>query len=73
MYQYTKDTFSVIHTQDLHPQINDSTTVFWKTALHVKNSNSNNLNIIEIVETRPHKTDLSKLISIVRCETQILQ
>ncbi len=72
MYQYTKDTFSVIHTSELKPQKNDQATVFHKTMLHAKNRTTNALNIIEIIETRPHKTDHTKMISIVRCENQIV-
>lgn len=71
MYQYTADTFSVIHPKDLTPQINDSATCYHKTLLHKRDRTSNALNIIEVIETRPHKTDAKSLISIVKCEHQI--
>ena len=71
MYQYGVDTFSVVHTPNLKPEVNDTSTVYHKTTLHKKNRTSNALNIVEIIETRPHKTDLNLCISIVRCEPQI--
>lgn len=73
MFQYTKDIFSVIHPQNTEVNVNDSANVYHKTALHAKNRANNELNIIEVIECRPHKTDPTKLISIVRCEPQIFE
>lgn len=70
MFQYSADTFSVVHNNSLKPSPNDSATVYWKTGLHKKNRSSHNLNIVEVLETRTHKTDPYSLISIVRCESQ---
>lgn len=71
MFQYENDVFSVIHSKGLTPEVNDQATVYHKTKLHAKNRATNDLNIIEILETRNHKTDPDRLISIVRCEPQI--
>lgn len=71
MFQYGHDTFSVIHSPNLKPEINDTATVYHKTKLHKRDRANNALNIIEVVETRPHKTDPNSLISIVKCEPQI--
>lgn len=71
MYQYTVDTFSVIHSKGLTPEINDTATCYHKTSLHKRDRTSNALNIIEVIETRPHKTDAKSSISIVKCEHQI--
>ncbi|KPE51004.1 hypothetical protein [Chryseobacterium indologenes] len=70
MFQYSKDTFSVIHSPNLIPEINDTATVYHKTLLHKPNRTDNKLNIIEIIETREHKTDPASSITIVRCEAQ---
>lgn len=70
MFQYSKDTFSVIHPMNTEVYINDTANVFHKTLLHAKNRSNNELNIIEVIECRSHKTDPAKLISIVRCEAQ---
>jgi hypothetical protein len=53
--------------------VNDSANVYHKTLLHAKNRPNNELNIIEVLECRPHKTDPTKLISIVKCEPQIFE
>jgi hypothetical protein len=71
MFQYSDDTFSVIHNQNLTPEVNDQARVFQKTKLHKPNKSSHDLNIIEVLETRDHKNDPSSKISIVRCEPQI--
>lgn len=70
MFQYSADTFSVVHNNASRPNPNDSATVYWKTTLHRKNRSSHSLNIVEVLETRSHKTDPYALISIVRCESQ---
>lgn len=72
MFQYGKDTFSVIHNLNTEVHVNDSANVFQKTALHSKNRQNNELNIVEVLECRPHKTDPTKLISIVKCEAQVI-
>lgn len=71
MFQYEKDVFSVVHKADLIPQVNDSATVYHRTALHKREKTTNALNIIEVMETRNHKTDPKSMISIVKCEPQI--
>ncbi|WP_157445720.1 hypothetical protein [Chryseobacterium indologenes] len=70
MFQYGKDKFSVIHTSNLKPEIGDTASVYHKTILHIPNRTSNMLNIIEVIETRPHKTAPYSLITIVRCAPQ---
>jgi len=70
MFQYSKDTFSVIHNINTEVHVNDSALVYHKTLLHAKNRATNELNIIEVIECRSHKTDPTKLISIVKCENQ---
>jgi hypothetical protein len=70
MFQYEKDTFSVVHQKGLQPEPNDTATVYWKTLLHKKERSSHGLNIVEVLETRNHKTDPNSLISIVKCEPQ---
>lgn len=71
MFQYSEDTFSVIHHQNLTVEVNDQARVYHKTKLHRPNKTSHDLNIVEVLETRDHKTDPSSKISIVRCEPQI--
>lgn len=70
MAQIGADTFTVIHLPAIKPEINDGAMVFHKTALHKRDRTSNVLKIIEVLETRPHKTDPNNLISVVRCEAQ---
>lgn len=71
MFQYTDDTFSVINSKGLTPAVNDQARVYHKTKLHKVNKTTHDLNIVEVLETRAHKTDPTSLISIVRCEPQI--
>lgn len=73
MFQYEKDVFSVIHTNEQQPEIGDSANVFHKTTLHAKNRANNELRIIEVLETKPHKVDPLRKISIVRCEPQMTE
>lgn len=70
MYQYKKDVFSVIHPKNITVEIGDEATVFHKTSLRKQNRNTRNLPIVEVLETRAHKTDDKSLITIVRCEEQ---
>jgi len=70
MFQYTEDTFSVIHPKGSFPEVNDQARVYHKTKLHKANKTSHDLNIVEVLETRDHKVDPSSSISIVRCEPQ---
>jgi hypothetical protein len=69
MFQYEKDVFSVIHKGNA-PEINDKAQVHWKTLLHKRDRQNNDLNIIEVIETRDHKTDPASFITIVKCENQ---
>ena len=70
MYQYDKNTFSIIHNKYQTPELGDFARVFHRTALHKKEGGSNQLKIIEITETRDHKTDPNQNISIVVLENQ---
>jgi len=71
MFQYEKDVFSVIHPVHTTPEIGDSARVYHKTSLHKPNRSSQDLNIIEVLETRKHRTDVNNMISIVRCSEQV--
>lgn len=70
MAQTGADTFTVIHSPAIKPEVNDGAMVYHRTLLHKKDRTSNVLNIIEVLETRPHKTDPNSLISVVKCEAQ---
>lgn len=66
MYQYSEDVVSVIHEKKAIPETGDNAILSWKPNPKYRDIQSNKFEIISVNETRNHKTDPSKMISIVK-------